>query len=125
MLSQKVSLHFGKYTADLSAVAEISPVPVAMRPTIGVVAGSSYKRGYFSFHVGNAGAAAGEVKLMNGSELLGAGSLADGSGTVEVDLAAVQGQTKLEILVDVTTIGNATAELQARLDIEYAAIGRC
>lgn len=125
MLANKAFIGLGTFTVDLSEVAEVEAVPPKMRATLGPLAAINYKTAKFRYHFENAGAATGTVTLFAGSTEIGSGTLDDGSGAIEVDLAAVQGQSELAVTVDVTSAGNADARFTGRLDVEQPIVTSC
>lgn len=129
----KTSLSLGSHVVDLSTIGTKVFVPTTGRPTLGALALYSYKTAVVRYVIENPGAFSGMVKIRANNEELPqavrATSVIVGddrqSGEIEVDLTLLQGQSRIEMVVEVATAGSAAARVWASMDIEYANAAGC
>lgn len=123
ILAAKNSLSFGVFSVDTSTTGQKSIVPVEARPNIGPLAFLAYKTGELRYSVTGVGALVGTISVKAGTTVLGTADInGNGGGRFTVDLAVLQGQERLELQIDVTTAGAATAQVWAALDVEQPVV---
>lgn len=118
LMAAKTGLTFPMGTFDASAAGvEKYKTPNGVGPKIGTLSYLAMKEAEFRVVVGSD--SSGVVRLKADSELLGEFQfVGDSAGSVVVDLASVQGQTRLEMSVEVTTAGSGTGNVQGFVDID-------
>lgn len=120
--ASRAGMPFFKGTFDASTVAnDAYKTPAGLGPKLGSLSWLPYKEAEVRVQVTTD--AVGTVRVMAGDTVLASAPFNGNLATaLEVDLAVVQGQTRLELAIDVETAGTGTGTVEAILDVDQPAI---